>query len=431
LVHLSRAATALVVVAVCVAMNLLARGVSETYAVFLLPLENEFGWGRATLTGVYSSYMLVHGLSAPLVGLLFDRLGPRILYAGGALCLGGGYFLAGRLEQIWQFHLCVGLLGGIGVAAMGMVPASALVSRWFRARLGTAMGVTYAGLGLGVIIVVPFTQWLVELDGWRSAYTYLGSFLLMLVPVLLILPWRHFAAGNPEYRSQGGPRAVTGWTLSGAIRTAAFWGLFAVFFFTAAAIFSTILQAVAYLVEIGFAPLQAATAFGALGVMSVLGMIATGWLTDRVGRRSTATVSYVLTIVGIGCLFLLAQFPYYWLLVVFVLCFGISQGSRGPVVSILCAELFAGSGIGAIYGALTLGMGTGAAFGAWGSGWLRDITGGYEAGFLFAAVTALLGLSQFWIIPALARGVHPASATASVNTAKLPLGDRQNGREES
>ena len=128
---------------------------------------------------------------------------------------------------------------------------------------------------------------------------------------------------------------------------------------------------------------------------------------------------------------MLAQFPYYWLLVVFVLCFGVSQGSRGPVVSILCAELFAGSGIGAIYGALTLGMGTGAAFGAWASGWLRDTTGGYEAGFLFAAVTTLLGLSQFWIIPALARGVHPASATAPANTAKLPSGDRQHGREES
>ena len=111
---------------------------------------------------------------------------------------------------------------------------------------------------------------------------------------------------------------------------------------------------------------------------------------------------------GIGLLFLLAQFPYYWLLVVFVLCFGVSQGSRGPVIFTLCAELFAGGGIGAIYGALTLGMGTGAACGAWVSGWLRDLTGGYEAGFLFAAVAALLGLSLFWLIPALARGEPPA-----------------------
>lgn len=407
---MSRTTTALVVVAVCVAMNMLARGVSETYAVFLLPMEQEFGWRRASLTGVYSTYMLVHGLSAPLAGMLFDRIGPRLLYSGGALCLGGGYFLAAKLHSAWQFHLCIGVLGGIGVAAMGMVPASALVSRWFRARLGTAMGITYAGLGMGVIAVVPLTQWLIERDGWRSTYEYLGRFVLVLVPLLLVLPWKHFAAGNPDFASERGPRAAHGWTLPRAIRSGAFWGLFAVFFFTAVAIWGTILQAVAYLVEIGFAPLEAATAFGVTGVMSVLGMVATGLLADRVGRRPTVTVTFALTVAGIGLLFLLAQFPYYWLLVVFVLCFGVSQGSRGPVISTLCAELFPGGGIGAIYGALTLGMGTGAACGAWVSGWLRDSTGGYEAGFLFAAVMALLGLSQFWLIPALARGAHPAPA---------------------
>jgi len=405
---MSRTATAVAVVAVCVAMNLLARGVSETYAVFLLPLEHEFGWRRATLTGVYSTYMLVHGLSAPLAGLLFDRIGPRLLYAVGTLCLGGGYYLAAHLDRVWQFYLCIGVLGGVGVAAMGMVAASALVSRWFRARLGTAMGVTYAGLGMGVILIVPFTQWLIERDGWRSTYTFLGTFLLILVPLLFLLPWKRFAAGNPDFRAELDPRGVTGWTLAGALRTSAFWGLFAVFFFTATAIWGAVLQLVAYLVEIGFEPLEAATAFGVVGVLSVLGMIASGWLSDRVGRRATVTVTFALTVGGIGLLFLLAHFPYYWLLVVFVLCFGVSQGSRGPVVSTLCAELFAGGGIGAIYGALTLGMGTGAACGAWVSGWLRDLTGGYEAGLLFAAVAALLGLAQFWIVPALARGKPPA-----------------------
>ena len=404
-----RTATALVVVAICVGMNMLARGVSETYAVFLLPLEQEFEWRRAAITGVYSTYMLVHGLSAPLAGMLFDRLGPRLLYAGGALCLGAGYYLASSLDSAWQFHLCIGVLGGVGVAAMGMVPASALVSRWFRARLGTAMGVTYAGLGMGVIAVVPLTQWLIDRDGWRSAYASLGVFVLALVPLLLVLPWKHFAAGNPDFASTPERPLRGGWTLRGAVRSSAFWGLFAVFFFTAVAIWGTILQAVAYLVEIGFPPLEAATAFGVTGIMSVLGMIATGWLADRVGRRPTVTVTFMLTFAGIGMLFLLAQFPYYWLLVVFVLCFGVSQGSRGPVISTLCAELFPGGGIGAIYGALTLGMGTGAACGAWSSGWLRDATGGYEAGFAFAAVMALLGLAQFWLIPALARGAHPAA----------------------
>jgi len=400
----SPAAAALAVVAICFCMNVVSRGFSETYAVFLLPLESEFGWPRAAITSVYSTYMVVHGLSAPVVGMLFDRLGPRILYAAGLLSLGGGYYLASRLDAVWQFHVCVGVLGGVGVAALGMVPASALVSRWFRRRIGTAMGVTYAGLGTGVIAVVPATQWLIEREGWRAGYEMLGTTMLALLPLLLVLPWRRFSAGHPalarerEVRSAGG-----GWTLAMALRSSAFWGLFAVFFFTAVAIYATILQAVAYLVEIGFAPLEAATAFGFVGSLSVAGMIASGWLTDRAGRRRTVTVTFGLTIGGIALLYLLGHFPHYWLLVAFILCFGLSQGSRGPVISTLCAEIFAGGGIGAIYGAVTMGMGLGAGLGSWVSGWLRDLTGGYTAGFAFAAVAAALGLAQFWLVPALAR----------------------------
>jgi MFS family permease len=86
---------AFAVLALCFTFNLLARGISETYAVFLLPLGSEFGWERAELASVYSIYMLVHGITAPLAGLLFDRLGPRLVYAFGFACYGGGYYLAG------------------------------------------------------------------------------------------------------------------------------------------------------------------------------------------------------------------------------------------------------------------------------------------------------------------------------------------------
>ena len=76
------------VLAACFILNMFGRGLADTYTVFLLPLEREFGWTRSELTGVYSIYLLVNGLSAPLVGLLFDRLGPRWVYGAGMACLG-------------------------------------------------------------------------------------------------------------------------------------------------------------------------------------------------------------------------------------------------------------------------------------------------------------------------------------------------------
>jgi MFS family permease len=71
------------VLAACFALNMFGRGLGDTYAVFLLPLEREFGWTRSQLTGVYSVYLLVNGFTAPLVGLAFDRLGPRWVFGAG------------------------------------------------------------------------------------------------------------------------------------------------------------------------------------------------------------------------------------------------------------------------------------------------------------------------------------------------------------
>ena len=429
--------TALTVLAAVFGMNLLARGVSETYALFLLPIGEEFAWSRSRLTSVYSVYMIVHGLAAPLAGLAVDRYGPRSSYLIGLVCLGGGYLAAGRLDALWQFHLCIGVLGGIGVATLGVIPAQALISRWYRARLATAMGVAYAGLGSGVIVVVPLTQMIIEHSGWRAAYTVLGVSLLVLILAVAAAPWRRWWRGHPaihvpgptEKPHVGEPRTVAsrsaerlagtpptatsvagrsppagGWTLRAAMAEGAFWGLFAIFFFTAVSVFATSIQIPAYLVSLGFAPVAAATAFGMLGLLSTAGMMLSGMFADRLGRRPTATATYSLTIGGLVALWLLGTWPSIGVLALFVVAFGLAMGSRGPLVSELSAKLYGGGRAGAIYGAVTLGMGLGASIGSWVSGLLFDLTGDYAAVFAFSAVTAVLGLAQFWLVPALATG---------------------------
>jgi MFS family permease len=396
--------TAAAVLATCFAMNLLARGASETFAVFLLPLEQEFQSSRSQLTGIYSVFMLVHGIAAPVMGSVFDRYGPRISYGVGLACFALAYLLAARAQSLWQLTLSLGALVGIGAAALSMVTASGLIARWFRGRLGTAMGLAYAGYGVGVMLLVPASQMLIARHGWRDAYNVLGIALLLCVPVFLALPWTRWSAGRDARATASAGAWRTPWTLRAAARDGAFWGLFAVFFFTAAAIYSTTVQAVVYLVDTGFTALQAATAFGAIGVLSTAGMGSAGWLADRIGRRRSVAISFSLTIAGVIMLMALSRAPGLWLLGTAVFCFGLSAGSRGPVISTLAAELFPGGGLGAIFGAVTLGMGMGAALGSWASGALFDVTGNYLAGFLFATATAALGLAQFWLVPALRSG---------------------------
>ena len=157
------------------AMNLVARGVPETFAVFLLPVQKGLGVSRADITLTYSVYMLAYGLSAPFAGQLIDRFGARVAYGFGLASLGLGYVLAGFATELWHY-LLRGLLGGLGAAALGMIVASALLSRWFTTRIGSIMSLPYAAIGAGMLILPPLTQvmtrqydWRVRTCSWASA----------------------------------------------------------------------------------------------------------------------------------------------------------------------------------------------------------------------------------------------------------------------
>ena len=389
--------------AACFALNMFGRGLGDTYVVFVLPLERDYGWTRSQLTSVYSIYLLMHGFTSPLVGMIFDRLGPRWVYTTGLACMCGAFFLAAGLSNLWQFYLFVGGMVGIGVSLTGMVPGSALIARWYRERLSTAIGIAFSAAGVGTIIFVPLTQQLVGEYGWRLAYRVLGTALLILVPVVaFLLPWERFYAGHPERvqsaRLAGGGE---GWTLRSAMRTPLYWGLCQVFFFTASAMFTVIVQLVAFFVDVGFSPITAASAFGALGLMSALSVMGSGFTSDRFGYRQTITATFIGTATGMALLLVLTYLPSRLLLVLFVPIFGLCMGVRGPIVSSISTRYFAGPNVATIYGTIYASNAIGAAFGSLIGGLLHDLTGGYRAGLAVALVCVLIASTPFWTVPAL------------------------------
>lgn len=400
-VRFARAAIGVLVL--CLALNLIGRGTADTYVVFLLPLERDLGWSRSQMTSVYSLYLLVNGLTAPLVGMLFDRIGPRLVYSLGMLVLGAAYLAAGQIRSLWQFYATVGAATGFAVAALGMVPSSSLLARWFRERLSTAMSIAFAGLGLGALLIVPATQMLLARLGWRDAYQVLGTVLLGLAPMIFLLPWRSIAAGHPEYRgarARGGG-AATDWTLKAALRSINFWGLTWTFFLTSVGMFSVTVQTVVYLVEQGFAPLTAAGVFGSASMLSVFGIVTTGALADRFGPRRTITATYVGSIGGILLLVWISFNPMESLLLGYVCVFGLCQGARGPIISSMTTRLFAGREVGTIYGVMYAANAIGAGLGALLAGVMHDLTGSYRPGFAFSVACLLLAALPFWRIPAL------------------------------
>lgn len=393
---------AIAVLAVAFILNFIGRGMADGFAAFVLPLEEAFGWRRSALTGVVATQMLVGGLVAPLAGWVFDRRGPRVVYCAGLALIGSAAWLAGHADSLWMVYLGSGVLMGAGAAATGMVCAASLIGRWYRTRLSTAIAVAYAGTGSGALVLLPLAQALIDSIGWRHAWQFLGLGVLALTPLCALLPWGRLShppidsglaapAGKPS--GAGSARIHTGATiddnariaqpisaraaLRAAWRDPAYWRLSQVFFFTALASYLVTPQVVALLIEGGLAPLLAASAYGLAGLLSTLGIVSSGWMTDRIGHRRTALVSFVSTTLGLAGLLVVAATGSMAGLALYVGCFGVAQGARGPIVSSLSNRIFAGPGVATIYGTIFGLMAFGAAFGAWAGGLLHDLTNAY------------------------------------------------------
>ena len=382
------------VLALVFVLNMLSRGVVETWPVFLSPVQQGMDWGRGEVSSIYSILMMVMGLGGILTGWAHDRFGPRIIYTAGLLLLGGGYFAASRLGSLWQFQIAVGVCGGLGAAAIGMVPAQALISRWFERNMAAAMSIASTGLGFGTLCLAPVSQLLIGSLDWRGALEVIGGTLVVLALAVVVLPWRRIAAG--PIRASGGSG---GPGLREAVSHRAFWALWGVFFVTSVGVYSISLQSVTYMVENGIDPFDAATAFGAAGALSIVGMIVTGIAADRWGRHIIATTSYVLTMTGVLALVVLPEVPAAAAILVFVMCFGLSLGVRSPIIATLSAQLFRGRGMASIYGSILTGQGVGAAAGSWIAGTLHDATGSYGAIFILSFAAIFVGIALFWLVP--------------------------------
>ena len=376
---------------------MVGRGVGDAFMVFVLPLSDEFGWRRAQVASVYSIYLIVNGVGAPLTGMLIDRFGPRVVYPLGLALLGSATLLAGHLGAIWQFQLCLGVMAGMGTSMLGMVPASMLISRWFRERMATAMGVAYAGFGTGTILLVPLAQHSIELQGWRPTYFAMSIGLYALLPLLLLLPWKRIMAHPGAAAVKPGATPVSRMALlRQALRTRAYWQIVTLFSFTSMTTFSVTTQVVPFFIQTGLTPLEAATAFGSAGLLSVFGIPVAGWSGDRVGFRPTVTTTFIGTLLGIVALMAYAFHPARWLVFAWVVCFGAMMGARGPIVSSLAARHFKGPGFATIYGTMFGWMSLAGAFAAFLSALLYDYTGGYKAGLAFSMATVIIAVSPFW-----------------------------------
>lgn len=371
---------------------LLVGGITNAFPVFLPPLLDEFGGSRAAVATVQSAVLLLSGFGGPLIGWAFDRLGPRRLFQAGAIVSAAALVAASQAGSLPALVVTYGLVGGLGLAALGSQANMVVAALWYPAARGRAIAIADLGTGLGAFAFIPLAQGLVTSVGWRATLLVWAALLVGLVLPLNAL--QRLPARDAESRAGGATR--TTWTLGEALRSSAFWWLAAQRFFGACAFPLMNVHMVAYAIGRGITPASAATALGSVSLVSLAGRLATGWLSDRIGRPQTLTVTYTSAAIGIACLSMLAVGGTPAWLALYVLFYGLAQGSTGIVGSARAVDVFAGPAFGAIYGWLLLATGPGEAIGAWIGGRIFDAAGSYLPAFGFAIAALAAGVVSIW-----------------------------------
>jgi MFS family permease len=374
-------------------------GLYFSFPVFFVALLEEFGWSRGATAAAFSISSIAQGVLSPVVGMLVDRWRPRRVMLGGACLLGGACVLSSRIDSLWSLYLIVGVLAAAGACAVSWVPTGALIAQWFSERRGSVMGVAFSGMGAGVLVVGPLAQWLIAGHGWRAAYLVLGLGTLAVLVPIVSLGVRDAPAAAPArgvVRGPTPPAASAGREIGDALRTRAFWALFFAYLCTPLAVFSVVTHQVAFAVDHGFPRLFVAGIFGLTGLLSVVGRIGFGIAADRIGRATSATVSYGCTAAGTLCLLGLEVWPHAAALYAYAIFFGLGFGARGPIITAMASQLFPGR-FGAIYGFLSVGNGIGGGVAPWFGGFVHDVTGSYRLAFLIAVGFCALGATCFWL----------------------------------
>jgi MFS family permease len=367
-----------VVLAAAVAVVAIGLGITFSLAVFLEPLEQEFGWSRSLISGIALVNWLVFGLGAFGWGALSDRIGtPRVVALGGTL-LGTALGVSSLVASAWQLYAAFGILGAAGSSAF-YVPLSAMVTRWFTARRGLALGLLNAGMGLGIMVIPPLARALINSVGWRTAFALFAAmtWVVVFAAVRLLhdrpadVGLHAYRAGAPEPPS---PALAPARAAGGVMRHPAFWLVAVVHFGCCAAHSGPIFHMVAHAMDQGVPQMAAASMLGLSGATSIAGRIGSGLLADRIGAKralvamlafQSLTLSSYLVVAGDAGLFGAA------------LAFGMSYGASMPLFPLVAREFFGERVIGTAFGGIFFVSAIGMGLGAYAGGVIFDALGSY------------------------------------------------------
>ncbi|MCC6905063.1 MAG: MFS transporter, partial [Anaerolineae bacterium] len=391
------------VVAACAGILPLIFAVRQSFTLFYDAFLTDFGWTRADTSLIFTTSMVVFALTSTAIGLLINRFGVRLSFSIAAVLAATGMLLSSRSNSLLALSVSWGVIGGLGVTGLGLGQASALVSRWFRRQRGIAVGLAFAGIGLGVAAFVPLTGWLIRDFGWRWAFVGLAGLVTLIVPLSLLLHDRPEQIGlHPDGDAEAG--LPTGrflntgtWTLWQALRTPSFWLVFASGLGSMGPLRMLTLPQVTVFADAGFDQALASNVLGVSGLVLGVAYVVSGWLSDRVGRPALFTFGSVCILGGFVIFATLHPGTPVSVLYLYAMLAGLAEGTRASLLMATASDLFPGPSMGAISGSMGAAMSIGAAYLPWLSGRMFDTSGSYVTSYWIGTAVLVVTTLTLWL----------------------------------
>ncbi len=380
------------VVLAALSINLIL-GVLYAWGVTGKALVGQWHWTKADASLPFTVSTVAFSITMIFAGRLQDKIGPRFVAMCGGIILGLGLAASSFARTPTVMLLTFGILGGIGIG-VGYSSTTPPSIKWFPpAKKGMITGLVVSGVGLAAVYMSPLTDYLIRHTSIPQTFIILGIGTILLVSLLaqvLTNPPAGYvpaaAAATRAARKAPAPKRDLDW--HELLCSLQFYQLWLMFVLAASAGLMIIMHVAIIAKEQAHVDKWGWGAIAILAIFNTLGRVLSGFLSDRIGRRQTMLLAFVLQAIN------MFAFSYYTTpsLLMFGSAFtGLCYGTIFTLFPAATADFYGVRNLGVNYGLVFTAFGVAGVTGPYLAGTIRDKVGAYDAAFTVCAIMLLVG----------------------------------------